>query len=823
MTALKDSLFSYTGAFARNRKATLVSELLKFVRLVSGKTSRSFSIVIYRFVHQMFKLYKAQGLKGLVINLKSMQIALAQALAGVRKDLRLLGPALSVTGSGIPRIIPVTHRLRICQGDKLIIRLWLSLFGIYRVLEYPGKVSFRNIYRPGPVKDLKLYLEFSKFLTRFIDLLKAYPRSYEVKLLNIPDDYFDAKTYLGQILRPKWFQSLKSAPASRGESPSMDLMVLVRTLLSWSSSDLYPDVIQWFPQVGAGKIGSVFSRWVQNSVAAVKVLKLPMGVIPLGKLALKAEPAGKVRVFALVDYFTQVLLRPLHLCLFEILSLIPQDGTFDQEAPIVRFIQKMEDNHMKYCYSYDLSAATDRLPVDLQEDIIKGILTESGSFIAYLWRILLVAREYALPIKDPFGNPLKEKLPLKYKVGQPIGALSSWAMLALTHHFIVQFCAMKVGYTSWFQFYLVLGDDIVIGDIRVARLYKSIIRTLGVSISAPKSLVSNNLTLEFAKRFYYKGMDVSPISIKEFQVACSNASILAELVSKISIFREVRLADIMKSMGWGYRAIGSLSKTLDSLSLRVRRLMVLLRSPGNGPFSLKFHYDWITLHTWDLWGFKVFKSYKPIYQSLSDKILDPMITKLEGYLRALEYSAKPEYHLGIGAPSRQSGIQFPIIWNTPVSTNTIPEDVLKTLKLELRNEIWVPILVPLKSECETLLHDLRNFSDFLKLSIYNEDELNHSSLINQFETLLNIMNELESQFNKVPQDLRHRKVSAMNLFGASNFDTFGIRKAPVVAKLPTLISRWQDLRGILKLERFKDSVTGSPQTKGKPGSRGPVG
>lgn len=31
-----------------------------------------------------------------------------------------------------------------------------------------------------------------------------------------------------------------------------------------------------------------------------------------------------------------------------------------------------------------------------------------------------------------------------YSVGQPMGALSSWAMLALTHHLIVQYAVRKV-------------------------------------------------------------------------------------------------------------------------------------------------------------------------------------------------------------------------------------------------------------------------------------------------------------------------------------------------------------------------------------------
>jgi hypothetical protein len=58
---------------------------------------------------------------------------------------------------------------------------------------------------------------------------------------------------------------------------------------------------------------------------------------------------------------------------------------------------------------------------------------------------------------------------IKYAVGQPMGAYSSWAMLALTHNVLVQVVARRVGHTTLFTQYFVLGDDIVIFDDNVAR------------------------------------------------------------------------------------------------------------------------------------------------------------------------------------------------------------------------------------------------------------------------------------------------------------------------------------------------------------------
>jgi hypothetical protein len=61
---------------------------------------------------------------------------------------------------------------------------------------------------------------------------------------------------------------------------------------------------------------------------------------PVGRLGFKQEAAGKVRVFAMVDCWTQWLLQPLHLALFRILDTFPADGTHDQLAPIHRLIEK---------------------------------------------------------------------------------------------------------------------------------------------------------------------------------------------------------------------------------------------------------------------------------------------------------------------------------------------------------------------------------------------------------------------------------------------------------------------------------------------------
>lgn len=119
------------------------------------------------------------------------------------------------------------------------------------------------------------------------------------------------------------------------------------------------------------------------------------------------------------------------------------DGTFNQTRP-VEALRHLNPKG-RWFYSIDLSAATDRLPISLQipvmEQVFKWVEFPNSERAAQLWAELLVKRAYKVslpPVKER-GFDIPNDLPksVTYSVGQPMGALSSWAMLALTHHAIV--------------------------------------------------------------------------------------------------------------------------------------------------------------------------------------------------------------------------------------------------------------------------------------------------------------------------------------------------------------------------------------------------
>jgi len=88
-------------------------------------------------------------------------------------------------------------------------------------------------------------------------------------------------------------------------------------------------------------------------------------------------------------------------------------------------------------------------------------------------------------------------------------------MLDLTHHFIVQVAACRVGvsnYKTWYDQYEILGDDIVLFEDKVATMYLQIMESIGVGINLSKSVVAKNDTIEFAKVTASGGKNVSALS-----------------------------------------------------------------------------------------------------------------------------------------------------------------------------------------------------------------------------------------------------------------------------------------------------------------------
>jgi hypothetical protein len=276
----------------------------------------------------------------------------------------------------------------------------------------------------------------------------------------------------------------------------------------------------------------------------------------LGKLGAKLEAAGKVRLFAMVDAWTQWALRPLHLLIFSVLRRIPSDCTFDQVGKVEAVFNRVRERGYRVakCYSFDLSSATDRIPVLVQKLALEPLL---GVHKAQAWSDILTMREYLIPgTAKKFS---KEKLPrsVRYATGQPMGALSSWAMLAVIHHVIVQMawyrvCTASGVQYSWTDEYAVLGDDIVIFNPRLAKEYFNLMtRVLGVKIGLAKSLQSQTrYVFEFAKKLWVDGARAFMFPIRDILVAQLSTAVMSEFIAK----NDITLDHYLRIRGLGHKA-----------------------------------------------------------------------------------------------------------------------------------------------------------------------------------------------------------------------------------------------------------------------------
>lgn len=217
---------------------------------------------------------------------------------------------------------------------------------------------------------------------------------------------------------------------------------------------------------------------------------------------------GKARIIANVDWLTQTSLSGMHFYLYRMLKTMSSDFTFDHKKGLPYLWSTRTAGHN--FYSIDLSAATDRMPVILQSRIIKGILDKlglEGESMSNDWRTIL-DREYSTK-----KSALNNEKPVRYAVGQGMGIFTSWPIMAMTHHYIVNGIC---GITR--DNYALVGDDLVIrGRREDFDKYISILTKMGMKINKSKTLISEGdgtndfpHNIEFARNYIMMGVEVKP-------------------------------------------------------------------------------------------------------------------------------------------------------------------------------------------------------------------------------------------------------------------------------------------------------------------------
>jgi len=356
---------------------------------------------------------------------------------------------------GLPIGCPL--HLLFTSRDSTLLRFGFTLLGISRVLPGWKAPDLSTITRPGPPINPTLVGEVVRTVVA-----------------------------LGwKLARPVWEECHVSTKAGPNAQAMVGSVEDASLLTEQQMSDI---------SVLGGKeiLNAIASVRLFSPLAWLEKFKLtPKG--RSARLSLVKDKEAKVRIVAILDYWSQSVLKPLHDSAMSFLKSLKNDCTFNQGS----FRAKLA--HSGPYHSLDLTAATDRFPVWLQVAVL-GVLVAVD--YAEAWRRLIIDRDYEVSwVKH-------QKVTVRYACGQPMGAYSSWAIFSICHHVIVRVAAQRAGKPVTFSNYVLLGDDIVIGDDLVAQHYRAIMEELGVEISVTKSHVSAD-TYEFAKRWIHVGTEVT--------------------------------------------------------------------------------------------------------------------------------------------------------------------------------------------------------------------------------------------------------------------------------------------------------------------------
>lgn len=103
--------------------------------------------------------------------------------------------------------------------------------------------------------------------------------------------------------------------------------------------------------------------------------------------------------------------------------------------------------------------------------------------------------------------------------------------------------------------YVILGDDVLIGDSSLAEVYLAALRSLGVGVSSQKTYVSIDMC-EFAKRYLFQGEEVTPFPVSSVTSNLGDVSLLVSALMGETKKGLRPLSGIPGAVGTLSRAIG---------------------------------------------------------------------------------------------------------------------------------------------------------------------------------------------------------------------------------------------------------------------------
>jgi len=337
----------------------------------------------------------------------------------------------------------------------------------------------------------------------------------------------------------------KRGPSEKGTCPEMDV---VQMFLHGARSNAVRMVV--------AEHEDIFRRVAPTDIF-FNVEPYPRSEIrrhTLGRISAIQEPGYKLRAVANPSRILQCALEPLKRELEPVLRSFPTDFTFDQEKALPMIQDWLKQG--RTVYSVDLSDATNLFPWPLQRELLEDIFEhpEMRKLISIMDMCATGVWENTLG-----GNPT-----CQFLRGQPLGLGPSFFTFAYSHNTLLQGICERRGIEPRF---CVLGDDVVIADNTLHRIYRETLRNLGCKVSPSKTFKSKRFA-EFAGYSILanrlgKSYKWRMISDHSFASACTN---LGKSTMSLLTKEQRKVAEFLGPLPKAFGGFGwSDGRTLDQL------------------------------------------------------------------------------------------------------------------------------------------------------------------------------------------------------------------------------------------------------------------
>ncbi|DAZ87243.1 TPA_asm: RNA-dependent polymerase [Proteus mito-like virus] len=446
----------------------VLKRLLKDVTLLScyQETGGQF---VEPFLKLIEKLEKNHGRKQALKIVKSYNAWIHAYVLEQRPDPLLF---TKVDRSGFPKVLRPWKGL--ANGSTEDVRFLLSIFRTPEVLTLEPEIDIKNIEQEPPKESWELLKEFKKWLPHWSGLK------------SLPSKPLPCGLILSNNAGPNGPATVTAMADLKALRDDENLCNNVKRLLSLT-------------KISEGELD--IEQYSANTTAKVKHSKL-VGL---------SDKYGKTRIVAIGDWFSNVSLSGLHSTFMAGLSKLRSDCTYRQSS-----IPNLIKGLGMELYSSDMTDATTCFHIAWEQAVVEA---KYGTDFAETWKSVIADRDFIL----------KDGTKTRYKSGNPMGMLSSWAIFAFTHHAFIEWCAFRCGLHKY-KDYILLGDDNLNSNEEVYNEYCRLLPFLGVSISRSKCTSSKHGFAEFAKRYFTPKGEITGLPVTLLKDLRTNPEQFLELV-----------------------------------------------------------------------------------------------------------------------------------------------------------------------------------------------------------------------------------------------------------------------------------------------------